>query len=336
MSDKISVLRTALQKPDMGKILVAASAYAFCWQRKVFSFLPLLHESIERHQYGLNTHSEGFARNAEILWVSIKSENIEALLSELLESAGDPDEEAFFFEEIQRSARNIGVKLNALLVGVVDASESVRGLPVYDVERDRADYMKAKERLDSAQQDLEARLSVKRQELGELESVIDAFEANGLDKMFEGKLPTTQQLQELVALGTTPAAVVVAVEKGLEAINKLMGGVLEGMRYSKLQEQFRATHGQVKEMIAEQREKSGRAIEVQSYLNALEEYYPLNEKRQDWLGEKNQIRLQLESARNQLRSIRIKNIENVKLLHKLLLELSVYVHHVVMASRESY
>ncbi|MNJ66409.1 hypothetical protein D3C77_624840 [compost metagenome] len=115
----------------------------------------------------------------------------------------------------------------------------------------------------------------------------------------------------------------------MEALNKLMGGIQEGMRYSQLQGQRRALRAQVNEMVAEQRERQQRANQLHSYLMALSEYAPLIEKRLEWLAEKNQIRVQLAAVRNQLSSLKLKGIESAQSLNKLLVALIAYVRHVV-------
>ncbi len=329
MNDNVIALHTALQSPDMAKVLAAASAYSGFWERRTFDFLPLLHTSVERHYKGFLTYVEELAKNSEVLAVGIKSENIEILLKDLQASRGEPDEEEFFLEEIQRSAGNIGKKLDVMLVGVESATKSIASLPVYDPNRDRTNYLEAQQQLASSLPALANMLTSKRNELAELEKALAVFEANGIEKQFEGKLPTVEQVQAMVATGATTAGAALAVEQAVEALNKLMGGIQEGMRYSQLQGQRRALRAQVNEMVAEQRERQQRANQLHSYLMALSEYAPLIEKRLEWLAEKNQIRVQLAAVRNQLSSLKLKGIESAQSLNKLLVALIAYVRHVV-------
>ncbi|MDD2047856.1 alpha-xenorhabdolysin family binary toxin subunit B [Pseudomonas putida] len=336
MNDNVIALHAALQTPDMAKVLAAASAYSGFWERRTFDFLPLLHTSVERHYKGFLTYVEELAKNAEVLAVGIKSENIEVLLKDLQASGGAPDEEEFLLEEIQRSAGNIRKKVDVLLVGVKSATQSIASLPVYDPNRDRRNYLEAQQQLDSNLQTLTTRLTGKRNELAELEKALQVFEANGIEKQFEGKLPTVEQVQAMVATGATTAGAALAIEQAMEALNKLMGGIQEGMRYSQLQSQRRALRDQVNEMVAEQRDREQRANQLQGYLKALSEYAPLIEKRLEWLAEKNQIRVKLETVRNQLSSLKLQGIESAQLLNKLLVALIAYVRHVVDEYKKAF
>lgn len=334
--NNVAMLRSALPTPNMEKVLAAVSAYSVFWEKRTFAFLPLLHELIDRHYQGFIKYTGELEKNSEVLAVGIRSEDVGSLLKDLKASSGNSDDEEFLFEELQNSANNVGTKLNALLTGVVTALNAIASLPGYEVNRDRDNYLQTQEQLSNALPALNVQLEGKRTELTELERAIGVFESNGLDKLFEGNLPTVQQVQELVALGTTPAAAVVAVEKALEALNKLMAGIQDGMRYSKLQDRRRALRAQVNEIVAEQREKGSRLTQLQNHLKALEEYVLLNEKRQGWVDEKNIIRTQLESVRDQLRSIKIKNIDDAQMLDKLLVALRGYVNHVVVKIREAF
>ena len=336
MNDNVIALHTALQTPDMAKVLAAASAYSGFWERRTFDFLPLLHTSVERHYKGFHRYVEELAKNSEILAVGIKSESIETLLRDLQKAMGDPDEAAFLLEEIQRSADNIVKKLDVMLSGVETATKSITSLPVYDANRDRTSYLEAQQQVASSLQALTNMLSSKRNELAALEKAIEVFEANGIEKLFEGKLPTIGQVQAMVATGATTAGAAVAIEQAVEALNKLMGGIQEGMRYSKLQEQRRALRAQVNEKVAEQREREQRANQLKSYLKSLSEYAPLIETRLEWLAEKNQIRVKLEIVRNQLRSLKLKGIESAQSLNKLLVALIAYLRHVVDEFKKAF
>ncbi|WP_191830919.1 alpha-xenorhabdolysin family binary toxin subunit B [Pseudomonas fluorescens] len=336
MNDNVIALHTALQTPDMAKVLAAASAYSGFWERRTFDFLPLLHTSIERHYKGFHRYVEELAKNSEILAVTIKSEDIEILLKDLQANMGEPDEEEFLLEEIQRSTDNIVKKLDVMLSGVETATKSITSLPVYDANRDRTSYLEAQQQVASSLQALTNMLSSKRNELAALEKAIEVFEANGIEKLFEGKLPTIGQVQAMVATGATTAGAAVAIEQAAEALNKLMGGIQEGMRYSKLQEQRRALRAQVNEKVVEQREREQRANQLKSYLKSLSEYAPLIETRLEWLAEKNQIRVKLEIVRNQLRSLKLKGIESAHSLNKLLMALIAYLRHVVDEFKKAF
>jgi len=336
MSDNVIALHTDLKTPDMAKVLAAATAYSAFWERRTFDFLPLLHTSIERHYKGFLKYVEELAKNSEILAVGIKSESIETLLRDLQKAMGDPDEAAFLLEEIQASVGSIGKKLDVVLAGVANATKSISSLPVYDPSSDRTNYLEAQQQLASglrAQTDV---LTSKRNELAELEKAIEVFEANEVEKLFEGKLPTVEQVQAMAAAGATTAGAAIAVEQAVEVLNKLMGGIQQGMRYSQLQDQRRALREQVNERVAQQRVQEQRANQLQSYLKALSEYTPLIETRLEWLAEKNQIRVKLEAVRNQLRSLKLKSIESVQSLNNLLVALVAYVRHVVGEFKKAF
>ena len=53
MNDNVVALSASLNVPDMDKILSVVSAYSAFWEQRRFGFLPLLHESVERHYKGM-------------------------------------------------------------------------------------------------------------------------------------------------------------------------------------------------------------------------------------------------------------------------------------------
>ncbi|PSS57080.1 alpha-xenorhabdolysin family binary toxin subunit B [Pseudomonas sp. BBP2017] len=336
MNDNVIAFRTALQNPNMDKLLGAASAYSGFWEKRTFDFLPLLHTSIERHYKGFIKYVEELDKNSEALAVTIRSEDIEQLLRDLKGSMEAPDEAEFLLEEIQHSVANIGKKIDVMLAGVEIASKSIVSLPTYDASLDKAGYLKTQERVASDLQVQTGVLAGKRSELAELEKVIEVFEANGIEKLFKGKLPTLEQAQAMFATAATPAGAVLAVGQAVEALNELMGSIQEGMRYSQLHNLRRSLQTQVKEMVAEQRDQEQRAHQLVNNLNALSEYAPLIEKRSEWLAEMNQIRVNLEGVRNQFRSIKVEGVESIQALNKLLAALLVYASYVVAEFKKSF
>ncbi|QBF28186.1 hypothetical protein EXN22_21780 [Pseudomonas tructae] len=329
MSDNVVALSAALDVPNMDKILSVVSAYSAFWEQRTFSFLPLLHESVERHYKGMQRYAEGLAKHSEVLAVTIKSYQLGELLESFREDLGDPEEEKFFLEELQISKDKLAVKLDAVVSGVVTASKAIASLPVYDASRDQASYLETQERLASSLQALTDTLNGKRENLAEFERAIGVFEANGIEQLFQGKLPTVQQLQGLVAQGATTAGAAVAVEQALEALGKLMEGVQQDMQYSRLQDQRRALRTEVNELIAEQRKKEQRANQVKAHLQALSEYAVLTSGRREWLVEMQQIRLQLEAVSNQLRRIKLGSFEEAQAFNQLLEKLIAYVKSIV-------
>ncbi|MDD1015850.1 alpha-xenorhabdolysin family binary toxin subunit B [Pseudomonas rubra] len=338
MNDNVVALNlnVELKAPDMDVLLAPVSAYAALWAQRTFAFLPLLHESIERHYKGFQKYVDSLAKNAEVLAVTIKSHQLDALLDELRESQEDPEEQEFYLEELQTSKNKIATALDAVVSGVMTASKSIGSLPVYDVARDQARYLETHERLAISLQALAVTLSAKRENLAELENAISVFEANGIEKLFEGKLPTVEQLQGLVAQGSTTAGAAAAVEQALAALAKLMDGVQQGMRYSRLQDQRRALRAEANELIAEQREKEQRAKQVQANLQSLSEYSALYPKRQGWLAEKQQIRVQLETLANQMRRMNLNSYAKAQLLNRLLKQLVSYLQDVVLKFRQAF
>ncbi|PJY95169.1 alpha-xenorhabdolysin family binary toxin subunit B [Pseudomonas donghuensis] len=336
MNDNVVALSASLNVPDMDKILSVVSAYSAFWEQRRFGFLPLLHESVERHYKGMQRYVDGLAKNSEVLAVTIKSYQLDELIDDFREASGDPEEEEFFLEELQISKNKIAAELDVVVSGVMTATKSIASLPVYDASRDQASYLETQERLASRLQALTDTLNGKRENLVELEKAIGVFEANGIEQLFQGKLPTVEQLQGLVAQGATTAGAAVAVEQALEALGKLMEGVQQGMQYSRLQDQRRALRTEVNELIAEQREKEQRATQVKGYLQALVEYSVLKPKRLEWLAEKQKIHVQLETVASQLRRIELDSFEGALAFNQLLKQLLAYVQHIVFQFRRAF
>lgn len=336
MNDNIIAMSAALNTPSLDKMLLVVSAYSMFWEQRTFGFLPLLHESVERHYKGMQKYVEGLAKHAEVLAVTIKSYKLEVLLDDLQQAQGDPEEEEFFLEELQISKNKIAAALDVLISGTVTASKAIASIPVYDASRDQASYLESSERLASNLERLSSTLSGKRENLAELEKAIDVLDANGIEKLFEGKLPTVEELQGVVALGATPGVAVAAVEKAIEALGKLIEGVQQGMQYSRLQEHRRALRTEVNELITEQRETEQRATQVTANLQALSEYAVLSPKRLEWLAENQQIRVQLETVGNQLRRVKLSSFEEGQALNQLLKKLIVYVQSIVEQFRRAF
>ncbi|TDF81693.1 alpha-xenorhabdolysin family binary toxin subunit B [Pseudomonas sp. H9] len=336
MNDNVIAMDSALKAPDMSKVSAAVSAYSKVWESRTFDFLPLLHTSIERHYKGFVKFGGELARNAEEISASINSENVAELLKEFQDAGSDADEQAFYLEEIQRGAKAISSKLGKLVGGVDAATKSIASLPVYDVERDRASYIETQQRLVKALQELNEAMASKQKEIAELDKAIAVFEENGIEKLFEGKLPTTEQVQGMVAQGSTTAGAAVAVEQALEALNKLLGGIQEGMRYSQLQERRREFQSQAQELLVEQREQQKKEKQVSSYIESLSVHASLVEKRSEWLSQKKQIHAQLQIELNKLSGMSLKGAEQAQVLSKQLVALATYVNHIVNKSREAF
>ncbi|MGF6590649.1 alpha-xenorhabdolysin family binary toxin subunit B [Pseudomonas sp. 2835] len=336
MSDNIVAMSAALNVPKMDKILCAVSAYATSWEQRTYSFLPLLHESIERHYKGMQSYVDGLAKHSEVLAVTIKSHKLDELLDDFRQAAEDPEEVEFFLEELQTSKSKIATELDVVVSGVVTASKAIASLPVYDAGRDQTTYLETQERLVSSLQALIEALGSKRENLAELEKAIGVFEANGIEQLFQGKLPTVEQLQGLVAQGATTAGAAAAVEQALEALGKLMEGVQQGMHYSRLQDQRRALRNDINALVAEQREKEQQAKKVESHLQALSAYALLHPKRSEWLAEKQQIGVQLETVALQLRRLKLGSFEQAQALNQLLTKLVAYVQSIVLQFRQAF
>lgn len=335
MNDNLVPLNADLKHPDMGKILAAAPAYTRLWQENTVGFLSLLHESMERHSKGIKQHVDGFSANASALRVTVDAQGLAKLIVRL-ESTDDPEEKEFYVNALNTSARDAGNKLETLLKGVVDGARSIGSLPVYDASREINDYKAALEKATIEVQAYAARLNSKQHDLRELEGAIEAFESNGLDSLFEGKLPTVDQVKELVSNGATPAAALGAIEKVLEVVGKLADGVQKGMHYSQLQDQRREWAEQIKQLGDEQREATQRTTQVQGYLSALDEYLLLGEIRQQWLDENRKIGLQLDGVRTQLLALKLTDIEGAHALNKLLVTLRDYAQFVVAEIQKSF
>lgn len=261
---------------------------------------------------------------------------MEESLSALQGAAIDQDERDFYFEEVQRAAGVIGKKLDVLLVSFEDSTTSIASLPVYDVERDRVNYAQTHERLNNALQLLDSTLASKRNELAELEKAIAVLEANGIESQFEGQLPSVEQIQGLVTQGATTAGAAIAIEQALEAVNKILGGLQDGLRYSQLQDQRRALQAHVQDMVVQQREQQQLERQARSNIEALEAYLPLVAMRAEWLAEKSKIYIQIKNERNKLGAISLNDVEHVQALIRLLLGLVEYAQHIVSVYREAF
>lgn len=89
MNDNVVALSASLNVPDMDKILSVVSAYSAFWEQRRFGFLPLLHESVERHYKGMQRYVDGLAKNSEVLAVTIKSYQLDELIDDFREASGD-------------------------------------------------------------------------------------------------------------------------------------------------------------------------------------------------------------------------------------------------------
>ncbi|MEG1039918.1 MAG: alpha-xenorhabdolysin family binary toxin subunit B [Pseudomonas sp.] len=335
MNDNVVVLDTPLQKPDVAKMLAVITAYNEFWEKRTFEFLPLLHESIERHRKGFYQSIEDLSKNSEALAVAIKNEDVEGLLNKFLEVVDDPEEKEFYLEEIQGSAKKIGEKLDVLLAEVTSATKSIASLPVYDAERDRLSLVEALKDVVSTLQLLNDALTTKRNEVEELDKAIEVFELNGIESQFEGQLPSVEQIQGLVTQGATTAGAAVAIEQALEVVNKVLGGIEQGMHYSRLQEQRRSLKNQVQDMVDEQHEQQQKDSKLNSQIKSLEAYVPLTELRTQWLAEKNKILTQMQGERNKLQSLKSVDVALAKQLIKLFKGVFDYVMHIVSMYRKA-
>lgn len=334
MSDAIIRLRTNLDAPDLENILAAASTFLAVWQKGTFKFLPLLHESLERHSGRKLQFLEQLVKNAETVAVAIRSERLDRMLEELL-AEDDPQEQAFYLEECLTSLKAILSKLDIQVSQLRTAASSIASLPVFDPSKNRASYLQEVDRLTSDKQRSDSTQSSKVNDLAALDEAIAVLEANGIERLFEGSLPTVEQVQALVSQGAAPGMAVAAVEQAIVQVNKLLGAALEGMRYAQLQDQRRALQAMISELLSESHDIGQRINLVQGYLSALEEYPALLDRRNEWLAGMNRKFVKLMGVANELRGFNLSDVPSLQAVVQLLNALMAYQQQIVTQYRNS-
>lgn len=328
MNSNVVQFPVSLKDPQVQALQGISSAYMKAWQTQYYSFLPPLHELLERHARFFIKSVEAFHLHAGRISSTINAGSLSDII-ENIEALDDPLDIAEYLEVGQDALVSIAAALSKQVAALKNMFTDLNALGVYSVSRDLTRYQDVLARLGTDQPARTRELHAKEGQLAGLDESIKVLEAANVEALFKGNIPTSQQIKEAAAMIASGGVTVEAVERALKQIGDLIGNVLEGMRYSGILEQRRALQKTVDDLNADLRAMEKLQCDTQSYCERLAEYSTLVTQRDEWRTLFNQIIEQLEPVLRQLAGYQVKTLVSLIEVHPLIEQLYAYARKVL-------
>lgn len=304
------------------------AAYLTVWQKQHYAFVPALHELLERHAKFFIKHVEEFHANAVGTHARIKAGDLDQLAHDI-DPDGDPLDIAEYLEVAQDAVVSIADSLGRQMAHLKVALRDIAALSAYDISRDVSRYESELAKLARDQPVRESELQARQAELASLDEAIKVLEAARIEANFQGSIPSLKELQDAASLIASGGVSVEAVENALKKIGELIGGLMEGMRYTRILDQRRDRQKAVDALQADLRSMERQQRDTQQYCARLAEYPPLVKQREQWHAAFNQLVKQLEPVCQYLATYRITSVQLLLAVLSLIDELADYTRKVL-------
>ncbi|MPS97362.1 MULTISPECIES: alpha-xenorhabdolysin family binary toxin subunit B [unclassified Pseudomonas] len=330
MNDNVHVLPMTADAPELGKVLAATRSYTEVWQKGQLKFSTPLQENLERHMR-LFTHCiDQTVRKAQRLTAELDNEALSDMLASL-GSGHDSDVLAIAAEErdtvksrLADQISHLGRELQALAT-----------LPLLVGTADQERLNKQQQNLVRTHAQLVEEHDREQQNKETVEKAIATLEANGLQTRFGGVVPSLDDLGKLAVPGGETVVTVEAVSKAVEQLQTLLGDVVEGMRYTQLQQERRNIGERVRKLAVQVRELVQRQATVTQRLAALEMLPMLQEQRTDWASGMTVVRQALGNFHTHLERAPIGDGEQLRVLNGLFKQLLTYQRQLLEQHRRA-
>lgn len=319
MNDKISVLPTRANPPELGNVLGATRGFTEAWQRGELKFQPVIHESLERHMKLFINCAEQMARNAQRVVAEISSEPLRDILDVLEE--GDDEEMLAIAGEVAETVRSL---LGTQVAHLGKEQQALGTLAALAWARDEQRLLKQQQDQASLHSQVSAEHDREKHNQATIEQAIATLEAHGLQTRFGGVVPSAQDLAKLAVPGGEAAAIADAVNKAVEQLQTLLGDAVEGMRYAQLQQERRAARERVAQLARHVREIDQRQLVSSAQLAALQTLPRLHEQRTEWDAGINAVRQALATFVPRIGSAAPSSVAQVQALDDIFKQLLAY------------
>jgi len=330
MNQTIMNMPAAWADPGIDRIAKAGNDYLRAWQQQQFAFLPVLHESIERHARFFTGNVEAFNRNAGHVRAAINASDL-ALIAQEISEDDDPLDIADYLEVAQDAIGGIAAKLRDQVQHLQQVEREVVGLSVYDVSRDRARYGNELDKLARDRQIQADELAARQADLERLDEAIKVLEDGRVEELFLGSLPSAQELQAAASLIAAGGVSVAAVESALNRISQIIGAAMEGMRYAAVLDQRRTLNRRLADMQVALRTLEQRRQQTETWCARLDEYPQLTAHREQGLAAFTRLVDQLQPVWRQLAGFKVTSVRDLEAVQQLVEALADYQKKVTSA-----
>lgn len=306
MNDNV-IYMTPAQQPELDRILATAVAFLRAWQEGRLKPMPLLHEALEQHARLMKAASENLQADAQSLESKLKTNPLNDIIDAL---AKFEDEELWSMahDEIQEVVSRLARQVSNLRV----ASTDLMALPMLNSTNDEARLSRLQTQLESSQVTLDAEIEVDQGKLEAVQAALRALEAIEVEVKFEGLVPPPEQLAALALPGGKAALLAEAVTKALKDLEKIVGLLVSGQHYSKLQDERRRLADSLASLNGQKLAKSKELAECLRQLAALEGVPPLLTQRSEWSTAVNGLTLSLDTFLSELKGTTPQDVEGLQ------------------------
>ncbi|WMW07219.1 alpha-xenorhabdolysin family binary toxin subunit B [Pseudomonas entomophila] len=330
MNDNV-IHMTPAQQPELDRILATAVAFLRAWQEGRLKPMPLLHEALERHAKLMKETSENLQADAQKLEAKLNINPLDDIIEAL---AGFEDEELWSMAhgEIQDVLTRLALQVSRLRAARTD----LLALPALDPTSDETRLSKRQTQLESGQVELDAEIKVEEGKLEAVRAALQALEAIEVEVKFEGLVPTPEQLAALALPGGEAALLAEAATKALKDLEKIVGLLVSGQHYSRLQDERRRLAGNLDSLKERQLAQSKELAECLRQLTALEGVPPLLAQRSDWSTAVNGLTLSLDTFLSELKGTTPQDVAGLQNIADLFNSLLAYQRSILGQIRDGF
>lgn len=322
--DENTTVLPAQENPQLDQVMGTVNIYMQAWMRGRFAFLPMLHESVGRHAEFFREYTDGLLRCSKRVTAELNNTGLDTIAIGLSGAGATPEDRALYLELFATVLGKAIKKLQDQVLYLAAVPRELKGVPQPDPASATQQYTREMAAQVGELDTSRKALAAKRDALQLLQSAIATLEANSIEALFNGLLPSSAELKAAQRIITTQKIDLEAVELALERVRKVLGGVLDGVRYARLADERRLLHSRIDELEDSINRGARRQLELQHYLEVLAGYPALTAHRGRWEQQMLTIRQHLDTHLVSVKKIDTQKPQNVLVAITLLKQLADY------------
>lgn len=322
--DENTTVLPAQENPQLDQVMGTVNIYMQAWMRGRFAFLPMLHESVGRHAEFFREYTDGLLRCSKRVTAELNNTGLDTIAIGLSGAGATPEDRALYLELFATVLGKAIKKLQDQVLYLAAVPRELKGVPQPDPASATQQYTREMAAQVGELNTSRKALAAKREALQLLQSAIAILEANSIEALFNGLLPSSAELKAAQRIITTQKIDLEAVELALERVRKVLGGVLDGVRYARLADERRLLHSRIDELESSIGRGTRRQVELQHYLEVLAGYPALTAHRGRWEQQMLTIRQHLDTHLVSVKKIDTQKPQNVLVAITLLKQLADY------------
>ncbi|BBH47780.1 alpha-xenorhabdolysin family binary toxin subunit B [Pseudomonas sp. KU43P] len=318
MTSNVSYLPNG-KLPDVQAMNTAASEFLNAFQQQKFAFQPTLHDVIKRYAIFLDDNQSAVRVALKALLTQLSDDSLQ-LVIEGLQSGDDPDLLDVAHEMRDDVLNALAGVINCLKTG----NDGFASLPTLDGRAEGSRLEKSEKGLHGDIAQLSKLLEDEKKKRAALSAAIEALEAKDVQLDLSGLVPTSEQLSALVVPGGEAKFALDAATKAMKDLEKMMGSILEGMRYSELQDCRREAIKREKDLERQVRDKSMELQEVEGQQKMLKVIPELLGYAASWTSCVQAIVRSQGKQSAELKGASVRSLEDIKKLDVVFAEVRTY------------